>query len=187
MFSIPPKDTPASPWPILERLLRTHDELAELKDMLDAGVTLAFLLRGGEWRQGSRSILGACCMPGAGTGALQGLLLQLLDDTLGYDPTYVVVLNEDWWSEATPLQREALVFHEVLHCEHAKDQYGTPRYNKITGLPVPGTRAHSLEEFQSVVERYGSWSPDIAEFLAAAARHVPPSPPAPAAPEEDVF
>jgi hypothetical protein len=168
MFSIPSDETPGSPWPIFNRLLVSHDELAELSSLLEQGITLAFMLRGGEWRSSNRSVLGKCyCGPSA-QGDLRPLFEQLLEDTLGFYPDFLIILNADWWEEASEEEREVLVFHEALHAGHAKDQHGTPRFNRITGAPVPCIRPHDIEEFHAVVRRYGAWSPDLAEFLNAA-------------------
>lgn len=179
MFTVPAKDEAGSPWPIFEELLRTHDGLAELRDMMEAGITVAFMLRFGEWERQGRRALGVCyCGPSA-QGDLRPLFEQLLEDTLGYYPNFLIILSGDWWEEAGDLQREILVFHEALHAGHAKDKFGAPRFNRMTGMPIPGLRPHDLEEFTAVAERYGAWKSDVAEFAAALSRHAQPKPPAP--------
>lgn len=160
--------TPISPWPIFRRLLETHNELAELGEMLEAGITVAFMLRAGEWKSSGRSILGKCyCGPSA-QGDLRPLFEQLLTDTLGYYPDFLICLQAEWWEDATDAQREVLLFHEALHAGQAKDQFGSPKFNRDTGMPVPCIVPHDLEEFNAVVRRYGAWTFDVAEFLAAA-------------------
>jgi len=79
-----------------------------------------------------------------------GALLRLL---AGVD--FVVTLNWSAWQELTPRQRLALLDHELEHCT-TDQQSGAPR-----------VRHHDLEEFTSVVERWGAWTPDLAEFKAA--------------------
>ena len=167
MFTICDADTPDSPLPIFERLLRSHVELGELKDMLDAGLTVAFMFRAGEFKLSGRNVLGACYMPGV-TGALRPLFEFLLEERLGYFPTWLIILSEDFWTEAPAIEREILVFHEALHCGQAQDQYGAPKFSRQSGEPVACLRPHDLEEFNAVVRRYGAWKSDVANFLDAA-------------------
>lgn len=171
MFTVPTDDEDGSPWPIFRRLLETHEEMAELREMMDAGITVAFMLRFGEWGRQGRQILGTCyCGPSA-QGDLRPLFEQLLEDTLGYYPHFLIILAGEWWADASPTEREILVFHEALHAGHAKDKHGAPRFNRTTGEPIPCIRPHDVEEFTAVVERYGPWKSDVAEFAAALARH----------------
>lgn len=176
MFTVPAKDEPGSPWPIFERLLISHGELSELREMMDADITVAFMMRFGEWGRQGRMTLGTCyCGPSA-QGDLKPLFEQLLEDTLGYYPNFLIVLAGDWWEDASELQREILVFHEARHAGHAKDKHGSPRFNRQTGQPIPNIRPHDVEEFTCVVERYGPWKSDLAEFADALKRHVEPKP-----------
>jgi hypothetical protein len=168
-FRIPPDTGQDSPWPVFNRLLATAPELAELKSILGDGLSMAFMMRSSEWTKGGRTILGQCHMP-AVQGELRPLFAQLLEDTLGYEPTFLILLSDDWWAEQDARNREILVFHEALHAGQAVDRDGVPRMNSQTGLPIPTIRPHDVEEFTAVVERYGAWSPDLREFIAAADR-----------------
>lgn len=167
-FTFPASDDADGPWPIFERLLLTHEELGELASMLDSEIRVAFLMRHGDWGKHGRMTLGVCCIPSV-QGELKPLFAQLLEDTLGYFPDFLILLNADWWEEASPLQREILVFHEAMHAAQARDKYGAPRFHRETGAPIPTIRGHDVEEFTPVVRRYGAWKSDLAEFLAAAA------------------
>jgi len=168
MFRVPVEGDPDSPWPIFERLKASHPELAELASMLEQEITLAFMFRAGEWGSNGRMTLGKCyCGPSA-QGDLRPLFEQLLEDTLGFYPHFLIILSDDWWQDASPVQREILVFHEALHAAHAKYKYGELRFHRETGQPIPGIRPHDVEEFTSVVARYGGWKEDVAEFLRAA-------------------
>jgi hypothetical protein len=185
MFTVPAKDEAGSPWPIFEALLRSTDELSELSAMMESEITVAFMFRFGEWSSQGREILGKCyCGPSA-QGDLRPLFEQLLEDTLGYYPNFLILLNGQWWEDASDLQREILVCHEALHAGHAKDKFGSPRFHRETGQPIPCIRPHDVEEFTSIAERYGPWKSDVAEFAAALARHAQPK--APSAPPADVF
>ena len=167
MFTLCTDETHNSPTLIFERLCRTHIELGELKDMLGSGLTIAFMLRAGDFKLGVRPVLGAACMPSV-QGFLRPLFDWLLEDRLGYLPTFLIILSADFWADATDIEREVLVFHEALHCGQAHDIYGAPKFNRMTGEPVPTMRAHDIEEFDCVVKKYGAWRPDIARFLEAA-------------------
>ena len=59
---------------------------------------------------------------------------------------FVIDFNWEQWSDLTTLQRIALVDHELSHCG------------------PDGMVSHDLEEFRSIVERWGLWQPDVAAF-----------------------
>lgn len=61
----------------------------------------------------------------------------------------------------------ALVEHELYHCAQAEDAFGSPKFNRETGLPIFAMRGHDVEEFVGVVRRYGP-TPDVRALLAAA-------------------
>ena len=170
MFSICSDDSPVSPWPIAKRLLKSHPELSTLSDGLDAGWTLAFVLRYGDWNRQGRMTLGTCGMPTV-SGSYRDLFEWLLEDRLGYFPTFLITLNEEWWLEAGDRRREILLFHEMLHAGQAVDKFGEPRFHRETGAPIPSIVGHDVEEFTAVVARYGAWKSDLGAFLDAARRH----------------
>jgi hypothetical protein len=174
MFRIPARDEPDSPWPIFERLLVTHPELATLKGLLEQDIGLGFLMRAGEWSKASgRTTLGMCMIPNPG-GDLGDFFGQLLEDAFGYWPDFLIVLNADFWADASEAKREILVFHEALHAGQATDMHGAPRFNNRTGAPIICTVPHDIEEFDAVVRRYGPWKSDVAGFLAAAREYENP-------------
>ena len=49
----------------------------------------------------------------------------------------------------------ALVDHELYHCAQAEDEFGMPKFNKITGDPSWAIHGHDVEEFVGVVRRFG--------------------------------
>jgi hypothetical protein len=104
-------------------------------------------------------------------GKLRPLFEQLLVQCYGFMPDWIITIDRQWWREATPVQREALVFHELCHVKQAIDRFGELRFNTQTGEPIFELRAHDLEEFRSVVERYGRWKDDITAFEEALKRH----------------
>lgn len=63
----------------------------------------------------------------------------------------------------------ALVMHELLHCAHAEDRYGGPKFT-ADGSPVFAIKGHDVEEFTAVVRYFGVTSPDVRELVDAAKR-----------------
>lgn len=61
----------------------------------------------------------------------------------------------------------ALIEHELSHIGQATDKYGSPRFNDQTGKPTWEMRGHCVEEFTSIVRRYGATSPELAEMVRA--------------------
>lgn len=141
-------------------------DFPEHTDIYNGGADIGWLFRTTEKIKTGRRILGTCyCAP-----KVQGDLAPLFDDMLtrllGRIPDFLVVLDFDYWNEATPLQREILVHHEFLHASQAKDIFGAPRFDR-DGHPMWALRAHDIEEFNDVVRRYGVHSEDVEAFLRA--------------------
>jgi hypothetical protein len=170
-WSFPPEIGEDSPWPIFERVL-DYPELASQAELArDHEVRWAFVLRremgeDGMWLQGQRRILGMACMPRV-QGVLGGLFGQLLEDALDYLPDFLIVLDRSWWEASTDREREILVFHELLHCGQALDGQGAPKFRRSDNRPVLEMIGHDVEEFTSVVRRYGAWKSDLRAFQAA--------------------
>jgi len=73
------------------------------------------------------------------------------------DLDYIMFINLDFWEEINNFKREALVFHELEHIEW-KENIKDPNFGSWV------LRRHDLEEFNSVVAKYGKWSPNIEVF-----------------------
>ena len=168
-FTIPSLEDPHSPWPIAQRLLASHHELATLNSGLRSEWSIAFVMRYGDWDRNQRTTLGTCSMPTV-SGAHKDLFDWMLERLLGYEPTFLITLNGEWWETAGDTRREILLFHEMLHAGQAHDKCGEPRFHRETGAPIPAIVGHDVEEFTAVVARYGAWKGDLAEFLQAAGR-----------------
>lgn len=69
------------------------------------------------------------------------------------DFDFVLQFSLPCWRRYTEVQREALVYHELLHCRLD---------SKNRAVIVP----HDLEEFAAVVKLYGLWDPRIREMHA---------------------
>ena len=68
---------------------------------------------------------------------------------------FIIWLANDGYQSLAPLQREALIDHELCHCQWGMD----------TGASI---RPHDVEEFTEILQRYGYWWPHAEEFAAAA-------------------
>lgn len=62
----------------------------------------------------------------------------------------------------------ALVEHELLHCGQDKDEFGAAKFSRSTGEPIYCIRGHDIEQFTSVVVRYGADAAGVRALVAAA-------------------
>lgn len=74
------------------------------------------------------------------------------------DESFLIVVWQRAWEELKPQQREALIYHELLHANVEFDSDGQPKLGLV---------GHDIEEFDDVVRRYGVWLEDIADFAEA--------------------
>lgn len=81
---------------------------------------------------------------------------------------FKITLHAPTWYAYNDRQRFALLDHELLHCAQAKDQWGAPRFNQQTGLPVWTARPHDAEQFTGTVERWGAPAAGVTELVKAA-------------------
>jgi len=82
------------------------------------------------------------------------------DFILTFDAAYAALCSDVQWC--------ALVEHELSHCGVERDAYGAPKFRKSTGMPAFTLVSHDVEEFISVVRRYGMISPGVAEMVRVA-------------------
>ena len=143
--------------------------LDEFRDLRDGKAVILFLLRTQPKVKAQRIILGEMCLPRF-QGTLAPLGVWLLAKVCGELPDYIMVLDSEWWTQADPITREALVFHELKHAAIKVDKEGEPRFNDA-GTPLWDLLGHDIEEFDAVVRRYGAWKPDIMSFLRASIEH----------------
>lgn len=64
---------------------------------------------------------------------------------------FVLQFSRPAWNHYTPTQREALVYHELLHC-------------RIDAKGRAQLVGHDLEEFSLVVKHYGIWDPRVKQM-----------------------
>jgi hypothetical protein len=84
-------------------------------------------------------------------------------------PDFVITIYAPLAQEMTDRQFSALIEHEMYHAAQAKDEWGQPKFSSQTGEPLFAMRAHDVEEFVGVVERYGATSPALATMAESVA------------------
>lgn len=94
---------------------------------------------------------------------------QQMHEWFGRIPKFIITLAADYCEQCNDLEFCALVEHELYHIAQATDDYGAPKFNKETGMPVLKLRRHDVEEFVGVVRRYGA-SKDVQEMVDVANR-----------------
>lgn len=147
--------------PIFTRVYRMP-EFAELRE---AEPRIEFLMRNEPKSKHGRQVLGTAYKPQV-NGELSGLFDWFLEQFFAGAPDFLITLDAAWWADASDLDREILVFHELSHCVHAKDALGCLRFDK-EGLPVFGILGHDIEEFNQVVRRYGAYRANVRNFVDA--------------------
>jgi hypothetical protein len=154
------------PAAIAARLVQECDEFKELRD---GEPLIMFVFRNIEKVKADRVILGELTLPRfmGGLASFSNWLLALACQ--GSMPDFIMTLDHNWWNEASALQREALVHHELCHAKHGTDKEGELKFND-DGDPVWAITGHSIEEFDATVERYGAWEAGIQSFVSAARR-----------------
>lgn len=158
-----PPDTDAHPADIAARLVNAPP----LQHLRDNDIAFGWLMRVEPKHKGNKVELGSVHdVDTMFQGGFKDLGLQLLAGMLGDLPQFLVVLNREWWAEATPRDREALVWHELKHVQQAIDRWGAPKFDR-EGRPVFKVVGHDIEAFNDEVERYGAWRPDIERFARA--------------------
>jgi len=73
----------------------------------------------------------------------------------GIVPDFVLTFDAVFANQCDDATFCALVDHELCHCAQAVDEFGMQRWNQQTGDPIWAIRGHDVEEFVSVVRRFG--------------------------------
>lgn len=72
----------------------------------------------------------------------------------GRIPDFIITLDAAYALECADAEFLSLVEHELLHAGQERDPFGAPKFRK-SGAPAFGMRGHDVEEFVSIVRRYG--------------------------------
>jgi hypothetical protein len=143
---------------LLEGLVEQHHE-----DLREARIALAWCT---SWKPDvdGRVTLGKCVKAS-----------DLHRELAPYD--FAILLSRAFFEDGlvTPMQREALIAHELMHAAVKYDVRGEPEYD-ARGRMIYRIRKHDLEEFSAIAERYGCWKRDLEQFATAIdrARHRDP-------------
>ena len=92
-------------------------------------------------------------------------------DWFGIQPLdFLITLDAMYCHTANDLEFCALLEHELYHCGQATDDFGAPKFNAQTGLPLFALKGHDIEQFLGVWKRYGFFGDEGQAILAAAAQ-----------------
>lgn len=143
-----------------------HEHLANA--LADGDV--AFMWASSAFEKKGRYVLGQSeqVMLRAG-GWQKARMEQQMHEWFGRIPKFIITLAADYCEQCNDVEFCALVEHELYHIAQATDEFGAPKFNKETGMPVLKLRGHDVEEFVGVVRRYGA-SKDVQEMVDAANR-----------------
>lgn len=117
-----------------------------------------------------RSIVGQCELgdPMAmGKWAKAKARIQV-EQWFGRIPDFILTFDAAYAEQCSDLEWCALVEHELLHAAQDIDAFGAPKFNASTGRPCFGIRSHDVQEFTSIVRRYGADAAHVREFVEAA-------------------
>jgi hypothetical protein len=156
-YSAPDPET--GPAAVSARLLRDPQH----KHITDNDIVIEYLMCSKSKRHQGRSVTAAVHLPKV-QGKLGDLFEQLLTAHFGMLPDFLMIVDGPWWKAATAIDREALVWHELMHIQQETNEFGDLRFDK-DGVPVYGLREHDVTAFHSEVARYGAWSPDLQQFV----------------------
>lgn len=157
-------DEAGHPGVIAARLME-HEEHQHL---VENEITIEYLMAADGVHRAGKQVIGAVHLPTV-QGRLKSLFEMLLGDFFGELPDFLMVIDLAWWEEASAIDREALIWHELCHVRQEIDQYGAFKFDQ-DGNPKYGLREHDVTSFNSEVARYGAWSPDLQQFFEAAGK-----------------
>lgn len=79
---------------------------------------------------------------------------QQIEAWFGRLPNFLITLDATYAATCGDAEFCSLVEHELLHCGQERDLFGAPKFRK-SGMPAFALRGHDVEEFVSIVRRYG--------------------------------
>ena len=119
------------------------------------GSTILYLLCDKPIISGGKERSGKAQRPGA-------LLRFACSKAFEMDPDFIVTVVEPWWEGASDAERQALLDHELTHCE--------VKLMKDGGTPRLCIRGHDVEEFDEVLRRRGAWHGGLRQIQATMAQ-----------------
>lgn len=141
------------------------DEGSELENETYAhlrGADLGFVWTNSTFNRRGQMLIGQCELVADNSGPWSKMRgLHQLRTWFGGIPDFVITFYAPWWAESDERARMAVTEHELHHAGQAKDEFGSPKFSRDSGLPIFALRGHDFEEFTGVVERYGATSPAL--------------------------
>lgn len=128
-----------------------------------------------EFKRQGRRIVGFAEMPDQTYGRLNKFVkaraMQQLLEWFGDIPDFLLTFDAVHAEQTDDVSFCALVDHELTHCAQQENEFGEPKFSKVTGLPLWRIRGHDVEEFVSVVKRFGieAAGSDAVDMVVAAA------------------
>lgn len=153
----------------IDNLLNEDSPLFNPDHMHLANARIGFLWTNDQNASKGRRVVGQAEQPIFRAGKWQkGRQEQQMREWFGDIPDFVITLDANYCLECSDVEFLALLEHELLHCGQAMDDFGEPKFNRDTGEPVFALRDHDVQEFISVVRRYGVVSQSVSDMVEAA-------------------
>ena len=105
-------------------------------------------------KKGGKEVWGSC-------RKISSLPASLAQDNPDGDPFFVIVISAPIWDVLPDDKRRSLIDHEL---SHAGAEYNDDDENPAVKLFI---KPHDMEEFTSIVKRYGMWREGLEEFIKA--------------------
>lgn len=94
----------------------------------------------------------------------------IAEPAIAVDGSDVVFMPSPYLAVCSEVEACALIDHEFYHAAQAVDDFGAPRFNRMTGEPIWRITGHDVEEHIGIVRRYGAYSAALRQLVAAANR-----------------
>lgn len=92
-----------------------------------------------------------------------------VEQWFGAIPDFIMTISASYAAECGDIEFCALIEHELMHMGQERDEFGAPKFRK-NGRPAFTIRGHDVEEFVSIVARYGAGATGTAALVEAANR-----------------
>jgi len=122
-------------------------------------------------RRRERRIIGQAELgdPQQGSKWSRARAVQQIEDWFGDVPDFIITLDARYCAVCDDASFAALCEHELCHCSQERGEFGEPKF-KRDGTPRFALRGHDVEQFVSVVARYGMEAAGVAALVEAARR-----------------
>jgi hypothetical protein len=84
------------------------------------------------------------------------------------DMHFLITIDARYAEDCSDIEFCALIEHELLHCGQERDEFGAPKFSRESGLPIFAMRGHDVQEFVSIVRRYGADAAHVRAMVDAA-------------------